>query len=207
MQDSEGRLTSMNTSAPRRTQSQLAAHNCMQVPTGPEPGLPPEEQLDANTRDLIRKLREVMEDRPVCTRRVLSNLVSTDAIYDIRYAIQYVGYMFKAGPWRDAVTRFGIDPRSNPKYRVFQTMFFKIVLREESKGWNDGRVKYNRSVQEKGEPTNKESHIFDGTKVIADGKIWQMCDITDPLLRRVLDDPTALRETCEVRSFIHVAGS
>lgn len=196
--DSEGRLTSMNTNAPRRTQSQLADFNCKHVPVASDPNLPPLEQLDANMRGLVEKLREIMDNRPICTRRVLANLVASEALSDIRYAIQYVGYIFKAGPWRDAVTKFGIDPRSDPKYREYQTMFFKIVLRDETKVWNDGRTKYNRSLQEKGEPSNKQSHVFDGTKVTADGKIWQMCDITDPLLRQILDDPSALRQTCEV---------
>ncbi|KAJ3509329.1 hypothetical protein NM208_g15684 [Fusarium decemcellulare] len=33
-----------------------------------------------------------------------------------------------------------------------------------------------------------ESHIFDGETFHTDGKVWQVCDITDPLLKDLLDN-------------------
>ena len=41
------------------------------------------------------------------------------------------------------------------------------------------------------------SHTFDGKSVIVDGKVWQACDITDPLLRGMLER-SPVRATCDI---------
>jgi general transcription factor 3C polypeptide 5 (transcription factor C subunit 1) len=42
----------------------------------------------------------------------------------------------------------------------------------------------------------KDSHVFDGERLYRDGKTWQICDVTDPLLRSIIDE-APLREDCD----------
>jgi hypothetical protein len=41
--------------------------------------------------------------------------------------------------------------------------------------------------------------MFDGKSVSVDSKVWQVCDITDPLLSSMLSTPD-IREDCHVGS-------
>jgi len=98
-----------------------------------------------------------------------------------------------------ALVKLGVDPRVDSECRQYQTLNFKIVIKDGTNAWSDGRVKYLRSLKGKQETVDKTSHLFNGLKVVADGKVWQICDITDPLLREIIDsDPPV--ETCDVSS-------
>lgn len=44
----------------------------------------------------------------------------------------------------------------------------------------------------------RKSHIFDGQTVTKETAAFQLCDITDPMLREMIDDPDDLREECNV---------
>jgi hypothetical protein len=174
------------------------------VPTSP-PSLPPPEPI---LQSLLTELRLALSERPIWTRRAIMNRIprSNPGIYLLKPAIQYVAYQFRGGPWRDAIVRYGIDPRSSPEYRMYQTLFFKIVDNPEPpapnasldrKPWQDKRSEYTRKANP--DTLDPNSHVFDGTSVSLDGKIWQVCDIADPLLVRLLSTPT-LRSECDLHS-------
>ncbi|KAF8860318.1 hypothetical protein BDZ45DRAFT_800898 [Acephala macrosclerotiorum] len=148
---------------------------------------------------LIIDIRQALEERPLYTRRALVNRVgSSPDLWLFKDALQYVGYQFKGGPFRDAVIKYGVDPRSDPKCRQYQTLFFKIfeeAEKVEGMGWKDVRTSYN--ISKKGATKeDRNSHIFDGKTLILDGKIWQICDVTDPLLTRLMRD-APYRDKCE----------
>lgn len=161
---------------------------------------------------IIKELEKVMAERPIWTRRSIinrlaktlqdpSNVLSSKNISSssIRQGIQFVGYQFKGGPWRDAVVKYGIDPRSDPKYRQYQTLIFRlrrVPLGAMGASWQSIRKRdvamFSRPIEEAG----NESHIFDGANFSDDGKVWQVCDVTDPLLARLLAE-APLRPTCD----------
>ena len=112
-----------------------------------------------------------------------------------KYVYQYVGYIFQSGPWRDAVVRFGVDPRKEPECRKYQTMMF--MLEKEPK---DNRAKFIRTKPDRTvtpQVAKKESHLFDGQNVSKDGKVWQVCDVTDPFLKDLLATED-IRQECHV---------
>lgn len=43
------------------------------------------------------------------------------------------------------------------------------------------------------------SHTFDGKTLTKETAAFQLCDILDPMLKGMIEDPEALRETCHVR--------
>ncbi|EOO01481.1 putative transcription factor tau subunit sfc1 protein [Phaeoacremonium minimum UCRPA7] len=182
--------------------------------TDPSPGGP---RTQPNMKQgvlatIIRELEKAMEERPIWTRRSIinrlasvlqdpSNGISSRSISSssIRHGIQYVGYQFKGGPWRDAVVKYGVDPRSDPKYRQYQTLIFRlrrVPLGAMGTTWQSIRKKdvamLSRPIMEAG----NESHVFDGVHFSDDGKVWQVCDVTDPLLARLLAE-APMRPTCD----------
>ena len=54
----------------------------------------------------------------------------------------------------------------------------------------------------------RNSHIFDGQILTKETAAFQLCDIVDPMLKEMIEDPGGLRESCNVSSyfFIPVAG-
>ena len=170
------------------------------VPAGPSPDIPPEEGQTPPMKRLIASARRLMEERPIFTRRALMNSIPGDDWETVgqnvaKYVYQYVGYIFQSGPWRDAVVRFGVDPRKEPECRKYQTMMF--MLEKEPK---DNRAKFVRTKPDRtmtSQVAKKESHLFDGQNVSKDGKVWQVCDITDPFLKDLLATEY-IRQECHV---------
>jgi general transcription factor 3C polypeptide 5 (transcription factor C subunit 1) len=175
-------------------------HDEYPIPTAP--GRKPN-MSDPEVAEIIKDFRKAMDERPIWTRRSLFNHISTFSPFTGRYqkvreCLQYVGYQFKGGPWRDAVVKYGVDPRSDPKYRIYQTMIFKLTKqRVGSVGRSWQAVRRNEfgvssNFQTFGEKANSPSdnltHIFDGRSFSTDAKVWQVCDITDPLLKKLFEE-------------------
>lgn len=151
----------------------------------------------------IEELQKLLEVRPLVTKRVALNAMPpvSDSIF--KEATQYVGYSFKAGPWRDSLIKYGVDPRKDPKYRFYQTMTFQLdreafKLAPESAKVGDGNHNHNtlwaRTLRHKrADPT---THIFDGKNITANGKTWQICDITDPIVHDIFHTDN-IRTECD----------
>lgn len=184
------------------------------VPTEPSPDVPPVELVDEKTRDLIERVKACLDERPIWTRRSLTNRIraqqgSMDTIEIPKTIYQYVAYMFRSGPWRDAIIKLGIDPRTHPKYRIYQTLMFqmedagapvaKTTMRRKIRGSYKRRTKLEAT-----DDLGVESHLFDGYRVGKDGKLWQVCDIHDPQVQPLLATDN-LRKECDVSAIHHPA--
>lgn len=169
---------------------------------------------DANFDLVIREMEKAMVERPVWTRRALINKIG-NAVIDpdnpekrlsaaisqqlIRTAIQYVGYQFKGGPFRDALVKYGFDPRKDPANRIYQTMIFRLRRMEVGQMgemWQDIRKRDLKHTKSSLDVHTSDSHMFDGKSYSENGKIWQVCDITDPLLARLLSE-APIRPECD----------
>jgi general transcription factor 3C polypeptide 5 (transcription factor C subunit 1) len=166
-----------------------------EVPTEPKSNLPPISSLTPYLQTLIAQIRAELEQRPIITRHLLYNKLGWDRRARIRQAAVYCGYFFESGPWREALVKWGIDPRKDPETRKYQTVSFMSYLKS-------GRAKHGKSfdyhVQKLSQMSAKEletEHIFDGRKVSETGNTFQFCDLTDPLLSKILATED-IRTTC-----------
>lgn len=190
-------MTVVNTKATYRNNIQNVPMTVATVPAGPGDALEPEESVPAKLQEYICRLRVAMEKRPIMTKRVIRNLVPSEMEDIMRQSLPYVGYTFKTGPWKGALVKYGVDPRTDAKYRVYQTMTFQIMEKPQERPAAPSapaRKTYNRGRKQR----DQTSHLFDGKGVSTDGKIWHVCDITDPILRSVLDTEN-IRSVCDVR--------
>ncbi|TQV90909.1 RNA polymerase III transcription factor subunit [Cordyceps javanica] len=169
------------------------------APTGPQES---PDVTDPRFMEVLADLEAAFEDRPIWTRRSLLNHLGKklDSWNELKKYLNYAAYQFKGGPWRDCVVPYGVDPRTDPKYRVYQTLMFKLTKHKRPQGPTTVRT-YRRpeKVEERQAPAGAASHVFDGETYDTDGKVWQVCDITDPLLRELLDQ-AAVRPTWDVSS-------
>lgn len=181
------------------------------IPAAPT-GRPP--VRDPLFDDVVGAMKTCMEERPVWTRRsIINRLVHLE--YDpahperrlprnlsqqiVKNAIQFAGYQFKGGPWRDALVRYGYDPRTDPESRKYQCLIFRLrrlEIGQMGEMWQDIRKRDLATIKGTVDE-HTDSHMFDGKTYRDDGKVWQVCDITDPLLARLLAD-APVRPTCDI---------
>lgn len=170
------------------------------APEGPQ--LAPD-MTDPRMLEVMVQLEDAFQIRPVWTRRSLMNHLQgkLQSWNELKKYLNYAAYQFKGGPWRDSVVPYGLDPRSHPKYRVYQTLMFKLkkhkrILKDQS--WTSVR-RTQTTASHIIPDVASDSHVFDGETYSTDGKVWQVCDITDPLLKELLDNATT-RPSCDVNS-------
>ncbi|KAJ4307999.1 tau 95 subunit of transcription factor TFIIIC [Fusarium piperis] len=166
-------------------------------PSPASPQLAPD-MTDPRMVEIMAELEAAFETRPVWTRRSLLNHLGGKLKNwnELKKYLNYAAYQFKGGPWRDGVVPYGIDPRTDPKYRVYQTLMFKLPKQKRAQRgqtWKSLRRVQMGPLKEFLEELS-ESHIFDGETFHTDGKVWQVCDITDPLLRELLDNAAVRSE-------------
>lgn len=192
--DADGEAKYLNVHKPPQIFSVTISMRDLNTPTSPSPDLPPVSSLHSVTRKIIEQGKVIFEERPICTRRAFKNQLNfrPQAFY-VREAIQYLGYLFRGGPWRDTIIRWGVDPRSDPTYRKYQSLFFQLdeeSLDENVQGWSQERSQMFRRdrYNKRGKKADDvSSHLFDGEHVLLDAKGWQLCDISDPLLKSLVD--------------------
>ncbi|KAG4305554.1 hypothetical protein PORY_001110 [Pneumocystis oryctolagi] len=148
------------------------------VPLEPHVKLPnvPEQ----NIQNILDLLKILFEERPIWTRRAILYKVNEKdpgmCMY-LKYALAYVAYHWRSGPWRDTYVKYGVDPRTDQKYRFFQTVSFTY---RPSESLNN----ISLSPQEKKECN---SPIFTGKILYQKTRIFQILDITDCLLQQLLN--------------------
>lgn len=204
-------MTTINTQQAAKVFTHLVPYDIPVVPSKPRDNCPPIETLDKTLQETIAALEALFEQRPAWTRRGLrNNLKTVDQRYCLRHAVAYVGYIFRSGPWRDAIVKFGHDPRTSPNYRIYQTFMFRILPREPEVARDGGGGRRHTLPRppeasiDTSAPGAGTSHLFTGQPPLPrDGKMWMICDITDPLLRRILfpadpPPPNFLRSTCDI---------
>ena len=199
-----GEPVTLNVSLPRRQENQHTPWDEPVVPAGPSTMLPALASLEAPMRRLVLAARDLFAKRPIYTRRALFNSLPAEDLAIIgqnatKHIPQFVGYVFIGGPWSKAIIRFGVDPRKDRELRIYQTMTFHLDEPVRKYEKHTGRVpkKPGEMMRYMGQQT--DSHLFDGTKAYMEGKVWQICDLTDPLLTPLttIDD---LREECHLES-------
>jgi general transcription factor 3C polypeptide 5 (transcription factor C subunit 1) len=194
------------------------AHDEYPVPTGPRR---PPDMSDPQVAAIITEMRLAMDERPIWTRRSMWNRLGAKFAELpkngglVRHCLQYAGYQFKGGPWRDALVKYGLDPRADPKYRVYQTLIFKLHksrIGSVGRSWQAVRRKecgvsnFGKAWKDLGggDDAQLHTHVFNGEAFSTDGKVWQVCDITDPLLAKLFAE-AEIRPECdvEISGFYH----
>lgn len=169
-----------------------------------------EKGRDQISEVILAKLQAVFVDRPIWTRMSLFNQfapLETREILNSKLLLPLVCYVFQDGPWRDTLVRFGYDPRSDPSARFYQRLYFRnanhpiarpsVITRRQDR--SQGNEHLRGLDASGGEADKKNSHIFDGKTVTKETAAFQLCDIVDPMLQEMIQDPEGLRETCDER--------
>jgi general transcription factor 3C polypeptide 5 (transcription factor C subunit 1) len=181
----------------------IRCKNLDPFPSAPSGRAPPLKTQPASLRSLIPDLQAIFTKRPIWTRRALINQLPDLRISDeCAYALGYVAFFITKGPWSHTYCALGVDPRTDPKCRFYQTMGIARDKEEEQArahrgdkpaNFEDGRTQEMRA----------RSHIFSGRgPLIDDGGMFQLCDLEDPQLKSLVEvDESHLSSECDRRDF------
>lgn len=165
------------------------------VPTGPKAGLPEKDSLTPYLQTLIKQIKAELLKRPIITRHLLYNKLGWDKRTKLRQAAVYCGYFFESGPWREALVGWGVDPRKDPEYRKYQTVSFMSYVKSGKRKHHKTFDQHVLKLSQMGPEELSKEHTFDGSNVSQTGNLFQFCDITDPLIARILATKD-IRTTC-----------
>ena len=192
VQDEDGQIQSKNIAAPVKRLTWGLAPDIEEVPQGPPHELPRKNPGGEMLPKAVQELAMILEDRPLITKRVALNSMNVISESIFKEATQYVGYSFKAGPWKDALIKYGVDPRKDPKYRHYQTLMFQMDAHafnshsQDKPAWKQNETNTTWARPLRHQKDAPSTHIFDGKSITANGKTWQICDVHDPVVRNLL---------------------
>ncbi|KAH8830172.1 RNA polymerase III transcription factor IIIC subunit-domain-containing protein [Flagelloscypha sp. PMI_526] len=178
------------------------------IPTGPPPSI--ETERSKVNQDLLSRLQELLEERPAWTRQALLAQFEGKQAREISYSkplLPLVSWVFHDGPWRDTLIRFGYDPRTDPKARFYQRLYFRNInanstvrkqptSAQRTKLWDDDPAR---------DSERRKGHIFDGVTAYKDTAAFQLCDLTDPLLKELVTTHD-LRESPDMNDGWYASG-
>ncbi|PWN18961.1 hypothetical protein BCV69DRAFT_284570 [Microstroma glucosiphilum] len=107
----------------------------------PIPKAPPKPALSKEAtcnQQMLLRLRNLMEERPVWTRVALLNQLASDEERTfVNYSKEYlslVAYTITDGAWKDTLVRFGYDVRDSSESRIYQKLTFQANLNRSDRG-------------------------------------------------------------------------
>lgn len=157
----------------------------------PVPTAPPAE-LSSNPRpsvkECIEELQALFQKRPCYTRRAIEAEIKPELIRYLRYALPYVSYFYRSGPWRGAYIMYGKDPSQDPGLAIYQVEHFRI-----------------NSSNETSTPSGTPIHKFDGVN-LPTTRMLQLCDVSDAFLKMYIE-PDAMRTTVDSHDGWYLAGT
>lgn len=143
--------------------------------------------------------------------------------YSSKYLLPLVSYVFEDGPWRDTYVRLGYDPRQDPEARLYavrlstpfhdiltalsfsyQRLYFRninhpilrpsVTTRRQEQRNESAEARFSGMDE-------RRSHIFDGKTITSETAAFQLCDITDEMLKEMIeaDDEDSVRDSCNER--------
>lgn len=203
VEDEHGQVTTKNIGAPTKRLTWGLPPDAPEIPDKAPMDIPRKSPGGELLPKAITELKKLLEDRPLLTKRVALNSMAPISDTIFKEATQYVGYSFKAGPWRDSLIKYGVDPRKDPKCRFYQTLMFQVdreAFREvQDANGNKFQAQVTNSTWARPlrhTRDSPQSHIFDGKNVTANGKTWQVCDVTDPMVKAIFDTEN-IRDECD----------
>ncbi|KAF9514110.1 hypothetical protein BS47DRAFT_1343430 [Hydnum rufescens UP504] len=167
--------------------------------------------------DLLERIKQKFETRPVWSRIGLFNQFSAKEVKDIsnysnKSLLALACYAFKGGPFHDLLVRFGYDPRLSIESHQYQRLFF----RDKDAQKTGGRRRKGLTDDSTAAPSRKpaaanwplqddERNTLSGfsslrllnalpNRATGGGSGFQVCDVTDPVLKLLLANESHWRD-------------
>ncbi|KAL1915198.1 uncharacterized protein VTP21DRAFT_7474 [Calcarisporiella thermophila] len=181
-----------------------------EVPTAPHPETQKNRALVID-EEYLNKIAELFNKREIWTKIALRNQLPPEEQHKLKKALPFLAYVFSTGPWRGTWVKFGVDPRTDSRFRIYQTVdlrnirVMKPYKRAQRLFRNPNSLTRGESTASAGDKSFQEegsemeiprlppeqSHLFTGTALPEDNSTFQLCDCTDTFLQKLINAPFA----------------
>ncbi|KAK9768590.1 tau 95 subunit of transcription factor TFIIIC [Basidiobolus ranarum] len=186
------------------------------------PNHPPEDAVKFSSQipqESIENIQALFDRRPMWTRSALQNNLPANDRKIIKRLLPFAAYWMSSGPWRDCWIKYGYDPRQHVDARFYQLLDIRYTARPRQLGRAKRllRAKYdtlNQDILDQQNPDNimqedqdsgeqasgvnpDRSHIFDGKNKQREVAVYQMCDISYPRIKKLVESKEGLRKLCD----------
>ncbi|KND00444.1 transcription factor TFIIIC subunit TFC1 [Spizellomyces punctatus DAOM BR117] len=188
-----------------------------EVPSGPPEGV----SLADIPNEALARMRALFQERPIWTRLALHNSMPPAYRNLMKRLMPIHAYVATSGPWRDCWIRYGYDPRRDREARLYQIIDVRFVKTPRAfarakrligvvesaqlvrgRAYNPGEDREASSESELPQSVDAnqsdDSHIFDG-ETFRESGLFQMCDVTDPDLVKMIHSKHFIRSTYDDR--------
>ncbi|ESP04832.1 hypothetical protein LOTGIDRAFT_229926 [Lottia gigantea] len=96
------------------------------TPTGPMEGA--SSALHSKVKNLAEAkqvVEEFFKERPIWSKNALRYRLDPKYLARLKFVLPLVSYFMTTGPWRVLWVKFGYDPRTDPKAKIYQTLDFR----------------------------------------------------------------------------------
>jgi general transcription factor 3C polypeptide 5 (transcription factor C subunit 1) len=165
----------------------------------PAPTAPTAEIVADGARPAVAKIvaiiKDMFDERPIWSRlAVESHIPFWHNRVDLTNALAQIAYVGASGPYRLLWIKYGVDPRVDKQLRTYQIVDFKnranIPRRHPS---------FQAKRQEEGLLQDVvKPYIFDGASTNNVAGFYQLCDIFDPELHKLIHSIMGTRTTFSV---------
>lgn len=156
------------------------------IPKGPPADLSSNPR--PSVKECIEELVALFQKRPCYTRRAIEAEIKPELVRYLRYALPYVSYFYRSGPWRGAYIIYGKDPSQDPSFSIYQVEHFRINTPSATSS-----------------PNGRPIHKFDGVN-LPTTRMLQLCDVSDAFLKMYIE-PDAMRTTVDAHDGWYLAGT
>lgn len=150
--------------------------------------------LDPNSLDYlllgcIDWLKSIFSIKPIWLRKHLEDLASYDFKRVLKQALPYVSYIYKSGPWRFCNIQFGVDPKLDKAFWVYQSEYFRIPNLQISLKLNNNqkRIVPLTLTNKSSENIKISETLFFNGQSIPSTVTYQVGDISDPVILKLLE--------------------
>ncbi|KAJ2550040.1 tau 95 subunit of transcription factor TFIIIC [Coemansia sp. RSA 1933] len=179
------------------------------VPTEPNPDAL--RDIKDTPKELLDKLKEILEKQPVISRNAMSVFASNSEIpiNRLNNAMATVSYLMDSGPWRSCWIRFGYDPRKHEDAYRYQMIDMRGMNSKEQgnvkRGVMRGVSKNQQEPRQPHNPVEAQKYIFDmdSARQGMAGK-FQLMHLDIPVLNELVEYPGGRRRRpCERSGWLY----
>ncbi|KAK6203477.1 transcription factor [Scheffersomyces amazonensis] len=142
----------------------------------------------------INWTRDIFDLKPIWLRKQLEDIVPEDIRRYVKQALPYVTFIYKSGPWRFCNVKFGVDPKSDKSFWIYQSEYFRIPgLRFVVPKENTRRMVPNTIIEaNKKNKTNQEievsEYLFFNGVTLPSTVTYQIGDIVDLDITTIIEN-------------------
>ncbi|KAI5957433.1 TFC1 [Candida margitis] len=136
----------------------------------------------------IEWCKEMFSIKPIWIRRQLFDIIPEELTRSLKFALPYVTYIYRSGPWRFCNIKIGVDPRTDSSFWRYQNEYFRVVGVRDSSSPGSSKKVIPKTLENAPFPIEiSQNLLFDGVN-LPSAVTYQIGDILDLDITSIIEN-------------------